>query len=353
MPIKRDPPVTKENNKHKENNRYRVPYGQRRPIKKYLVPRITQLHKRKRRNRLIITVFLMVIVLGLSIYAADSFIKKKEPASTSDKAGVAEKSKSPSAVFAVFGVEDKNIKRVNICGFEKNSDSISIITIDENTYIPMLGMGLQKIGDLNRSFSKILFYSLENTIPYSLDFRISVPLSYISDSNLRKNPEKMFFEVLNSQKINKTQLEAYSNQLKKIKSVELIPSPTKLSNTGKESILVLDEAKLKEATKIILSDTFKEQEPKLKILILNGSGEPAVAAEAASILIDYGYGIVAVKNAESFDYATTKIELYSASREDGEKIKKILKTGEISETSSENNVIDAAIIVGKDFSHTL
>ncbi len=90
----------------------------------------------------------------------------------------------------------------------------------------------------------------------------------------------------------------------------------------------------------------------LRIRVLNGVGEPGVANEVARLMIENGYKVIDVKNADKFDYAETQLIIYSTKSSDmvkANKVKSILSVGKIILNNLPQDVADMTIIIGTDF----
>ena len=86
------------------------------------------------------------------------------------------------------------------------------------------------------------------------------------------------------------------------------------------------------------------------MIILNGNGTPGIGRKAADRLIGGNYRIIDVKNADSFNYATTRIMVYNQeAKKAGKKLAKDLGLGTVVDDSLAQDVTDVVILLGKDF----
>jgi hypothetical protein len=86
-----------------------------------------------------------------------------------------------------------------------------------------------------------------------------------------------------------------------------------------------------------------------RVVVYNGAGAPGIAGEAAQELIRAGLKVIDTQNADSFDYATTKIVVRRGDADRGEEVRKVLGVGDVSVEPSTQNVTDVIVIVGKDY----
>lgn len=85
--------------------------------------------------------------------------------------------------------------------------------------------------------------------------------------------------------------------------------------------------------------------------VLNGVGTPGVGQSVAERLQPGGYRLLLTGNADSFDYARTRIVIYDDSREQlavARDIRERLGVGEIERSGMPQSVVDVTIIVGAD-----
>ncbi|MDX1579032.1 MAG: LytR C-terminal domain-containing protein [Gemmatimonadota bacterium] len=89
---------------------------------------------------------------------------------------------------------------------------------------------------------------------------------------------------------------------------------------------------------------------RIKVEVLNGAGEPGLAQTVADRLIARGFDVVAVDNAEHFDYATTHV-LDRSGREGGAGLVAArLGTDSIVSAVDADLSLDATVIIGHDWS---
>lgn len=90
----------------------------------------------------------------------------------------------------------------------------------------------------------------------------------------------------------------------------------------------------------------------LRLRVLNGTGAPGVANEVARLLIDNGYKVIDIKNADRFDYGETQLIVYSSKSDDmvtANQIKNILGVGKIVINNLPQDVADLTVVIGNDY----
>jgi hypothetical protein len=87
----------------------------------------------------------------------------------------------------------------------------------------------------------------------------------------------------------------------------------------------------------------------VRVIVYNGVGTPGVAGAAARQLIRAGFRVVDSKNADNFEYKTTRILLYHGTQADADRVRDTLDAGEIAVESEAQNVADIIVVIGADF----
>jgi hypothetical protein len=91
------------------------------------------------------------------------------------------------------------------------------------------------------------------------------------------------------------------------------------------------------------------QKQAVRVIVYNGVGTPGVAGAAARQLIRAGFRVVDSKNADRFDYKTTRILLYHGTKADADRVREALGVGAIAVESEAQDVADIILIIGADY----
>lgn len=323
----------------------KVPYRERRSIKKYLTPRTVQLKRRRLKERFAFSLaslsFFLVIYLLSVVNPPDHASTPKNRSNFSKNETVARESVSLlDSPFFVFSERKGNLDKTAICGIDRKSGSMAVILIEESFFIPVLGFGVIDAKSLSVNFSNEYYASIANFFDFPLKGPYRVRPESLDAMTLRQSPDVLLKDIkdLNDIKI---------DQDLKIKSSEVVPSPTRLSQVGKKTAIVVDTARLNEAAGIMFSDSFSKKSTKGSVIILNGSGYPAAGSKVAALLVRKGYLVRTVRNAERFNYLITEIR--SSDQKFAAEIQRLLGYGEVKISKNPLKVSDAVIIVGRDF----
>lgn len=339
----------------------RVPYRERRAIKKHLVPRVKKSYKKRRRLKsfAVSVLILSTLLLGFFTLNNRASIEKRDYklAQVPKKTGADE---TTSSIFMVFGIDEKGlISNAALIAYEKKEKAATILTLGGETYLDILGIGLQKLSSIEKTFAALTYYSIDNSFPFKISFFLTLQEEHLTkaiDSRDISTIISLATEVKesrNKELPKKTRL-AYESDFKNLNKADMkvIACPTKFGKAGKEELLLIDESSLEQISKVLLSNTFKEKSKARSVLVLNGSGIPGAASKAAMLLIEAGYKIFNVRNADSFNYENTKIEVYGIDESEALKVKAVLGFGEITVKKAANDLIDISVIVGSDFARS-
>lgn len=337
-----------ENSKNGRSAIKKVPYRERRTVKKYLVPRKLQLKRRKLKERiLMLTSFVAFLALIYSIsYFSNIYLQNTDlignPQRPQPQNPALNKEFIYRDPFLIYSIKDGRIANSAICGYDKKTRSLSVIFIDKALYLPVIGMGLIDSQSIGKEFLDEYYCSIRNFFSFELYGPFKVSEKILQPELIQQSPNSLIDDLRkNNSKANSADLW--------VKSVEVVPAPTLLSKVGKKTVVVVDTEKLNEAADIIFSDNFQKRKPKGTVVILNGSGVPAAGTRAAVKLIKAGYQVKTVRNAEKFDYLITEIR--TKNEKTGKEISRLLMCGEVKSEKGERTVFDAVIIIGKDFAN--
>jgi anionic cell wall polymer biosynthesis LytR-Cps2A-Psr (LCP) family protein len=146
-----------------------------------------------------------------------------------------------------------------------------------------------------------------------------------------------------------------------ILSTQLDKTKVKMQVTPVKEVMMRDKVQYQPqktqlealVNKVFGSDRWKGgSKGDLKVRVLNGVGDPGVANEVARLMIESGYKVIDVKNADNFDYTETELIIYSTKSADmvkANKVKSLLSVGKIILNNLPQDVADMTIIIGKDF----
>lgn len=88
---------------------------------------------------------------------------------------------------------------------------------------------------------------------------------------------------------------------------------------------------------------------RVKVEVLNGSGESGVARLVADRLVEMGFDVVAVDNADHFDHPSTRVLDRSGRPGAGERVAAAVGADSVAIALDRDLFLDATVIVGADW----
>jgi polyisoprenyl-teichoic acid--peptidoglycan teichoic acid transferase len=114
-------------------------------------------------------------------------------------------------------------------------------------------------------------------------------------------------------------------------------------------VLVPDKDRIRRAVTSLVSGMNPQQAARIEVL--NGSGRPGLAADTAKFLLNLGYDVVRIDDADRSDYADSVLEVPAGRRSLAEDLAATLKLARWTpqDARAAADDVDVRIIVGRDF----
>ena len=90
-----------------------------------------------------------------------------------------------------------------------------------------------------------------------------------------------------------------------------------------------------------------------QIEVLNACGHPRAARELRVYLMDHGFDVFDIGNADQWNYRETIIVLYNQRWDGLEHLKRVLGTNNVIHLENPVKTVDASIYIGKDFEEVI
>lgn len=328
--------------------------------------RLTQ--KRKKRTRLLVLIALIAVLVGLGAFGISRLDlktpklvtrakKKQEEKKTAST--TAKKAKKVPRVervsFLVVGASKVDGKEqaqgILFVVLNKTAKKLTAISIPENTLVDIPGLGFEKASlALSSGGMPTLVTTMKNFLEVPVEHQAKLEYEnfkrYLDldafDSMIKKAKET---------DLSKKDQESYAGQIAKIdledaRKVALPVKPLMMDNKvyfepARESIDRLMEE--------VYGIKKKDRTRTARIVILNGCGIPGIAGKVTDKLVQNGYKITESKNADNFNYAVTQIISFKADLTVARKVREILGVGEVVRKRAPQDLVDLAVIIGKDY----
>lgn len=338
----------------------RVPYRERRAIRKHLVPRVDRLRRRRLRVRLYAVAALCAFVLAAALLSTfpdtARHLSPGPPRPTPPTPAAAAK---PTIFLACVADDRGFITGAALVAYDASLERVRIFTVGPATAVDLLGLGFLRLSSVRAAASDVVFFSLVNEIDFPIDFVVTVPTHAFKDAIGSKRPRELLTTILAGPFTLESRdatapparvpVRTLADALGSAALVEVVEFPTRTGRAGEQEIQALDTKKFAEIAEVLLADTFARKPAQKSVLVLDASPDRRAGVEAAFRLVSSGFRVFEVRRAERADRATTTVETYGLARAEGERIVSAIGTGALVERGSENGLVDAAVIVGADF----
>lgn len=234
--------------------------------------------------------------------------------------------------------------------FDRENNQVFGVAIPDGAFIDVPGQGFAKVGDSYLDGPAVSTAAVSNFLGVAFTNYLVVPTEVykaaLTDQSVAAIPQSA-----TAHNLPQGELAALSNELAQVpkKNVALVPMPVKPIKLGDQTYFEPQRAEIADLLKSWWGVDVTDADQTTRVIVYNGSGTPGIAGQAAQQLICEGLRVVDTKNADRFDYATTKIVVRRGDESKGEEVRKVLGVGEVSVDPSESDVTDVIIIVGKDY----
>lgn len=322
--------------------------------------------KRKKRKRLWLLVAIVVVLLGLGAYFGISrlALKPSKPAAkgqdgqekkTSTTKGKATKTPKVERIsFLVVGASNVDGKEqaqgILFLVLDKTAKKLTAISIPENTLVDIPGFGFEKA-------SLALSSGGMPTVVTTMKNFLEVPVDH--QSKLEYENFKHYLDLDSFENLLGKAKETDLNKEEKVEYSRLI-AKIDLENTRKVALpvkpLMMDNKvyfePVRESIDRLVEEVYgikKRKTLTTRVVILNGCGIPGIAGKVTEKLVQNGYKITESKNADNFNYAVTQIISFKADLTIAKNVREILGVGEVVRKRAPQDLVDLAVIIGKDY----
>ncbi len=257
--------------------------------------------------------------------------------------------------FVILGVTDsggsKTLSGAVQVVFDPAQNRIGGLFVDPDMFVVMPGRGLQSISDGFNESPKALAAAISTVLGIKSEGYLIIDDADFARLKVNKDIGRVF-EQYSDGNVPRAESKELGEQMTLISKErrDLYDVPVRQLEIGESLYYEPVNDELNRLVKAIWGREPSFKEDGLKVIILNGNGTPGIGRKAADRLIGKGYQIIDVKNADSFDYATTRIMVYNkAARRGGKQLAKDLGLGTVVDDALAQDVTDVVILLGKDF----
>ncbi|HEY4687519.1 MAG TPA: LCP family protein [Candidatus Subteraquimicrobiales bacterium] len=240
---------------------------------------------------------------------------------------------------------EKETKDVMIMSYKPLKKRIKTIFIAKETFTQIPDYGFGEISEAVDLGMPDTLATIKNLLGLDVSNYLITKTGDLKNLGTPNLFDKAFTEATMSNLSDKERLKI-AEELAKIEPqrIDVFPLPVKSIAVHQEAYLEPQTEKVEELVKSIWGDS----ETQVKVMILNGSGQPGVGERLAKKLADEGFEVRDIRNAESFNYNETRILMYRQKKAAVE-IRDLLGVGVLVDAGISSNIADITIVVGRDY----
>ena len=292
------------------------------------------------------TVFAGVIVLLLLALLLKNFLGADRRLTLNNRNKVVVK---PAVYYHggenTYLILEKETKDVMIMSYKPLKKRIKTIFIAKETFTQIPDYGFGEISEAVDLGMPDTLATIKNLLGLDVSNYLITKTGDLKNLGTPNLFDKAFTEATMSNLSDKERLKI-AEELAKIEPqrIDVFPLPVKSIAVHQEAYLEPQTEKVEELVKSIWGDS----ETQVKVMILNGSGQPGVGERLAKKLADEGFEVRDIRNAESFNYNETRILMYRQKKAAVE-IRDLLGVGVLVDAGISSNIADITIVVGRDY----
>jgi hypothetical protein len=250
----------------------------------------------------------------------------------------------------VIAVRDKEAIGFVALKAERAGKRVLGIAIPEGAFVEVPGQGYESIGDSYHGGADLSKDAVTNYLGVPFERYVAVdPDTYqrlLTKQDVRSLLERPLATDLKES--DRTDLQEFFEKVS-ASEVWIVPMPVKPVALGTERYYEPQRAEIADLILQWWGVHASGQKQAVRVIVYNGAGTPGVAGAAARQLIRAGFRVVDSKNADRFDYKTTRILLYHGTKADADRVRDALGAGEVIVEAEAQDVADIILIIGADY----
>lgn len=294
---------------------------------------------------------LAVVVALLLVATVINSVARWNAARVADRDGsFAARAEKARENLLVIGVEGDRAVGFLALRIDAKGEQVFGIAIPDGAFVDVPGRGFERIGESFAQGPELSLSTVSNFLTVPFENHLIVPAAVYKDA-LTTMSVSGLPEAAQSSSLSAGELAALSRQLASIPSekVAIVPMPVKPIKLGDQTYFEPQRDEIADLLESWWGVDPEAGEQVTRVIVYNGAGMPGVAGEAAQQLIRAGFRVVDTKNADSFDYKTTRISVRRGGAERGDEVRSALGVGEVVVETSTADVADVIIVIGKDY----
>ncbi|MBI5232508.1 MAG: LytR C-terminal domain-containing protein [Coriobacteriales bacterium] len=224
------------------------------------------------------------------------------------------------------------------------------VAIPDGAFIEVPGQGFERLGDSLAAGPDVAAAAVSNYFSVPFDRYVVVPAPAYQQA-LKNQRVSELLNSVSKTNVTPADLSTLKSELAEApeRNVALVPLPVKPIKLGSQTYFEPQRDEIADLLKTWWGVDITKASSIPRAIVYNGAGVPGIAGVAAQKLIRAGYRVVDTKNADRFNYKTTRIVVQRGDKTVGEKAKEVLGTGDVIVQPADQDVADIIVIIGKDF----
>jgi len=295
-------------------------------------------------------VLLAIIAFLILAYAVNGVVRwnaQRIAAKAGTAAGLDEKAKENLLVIGVEGDEAVGFLAVRV---NRKGNQVFGIAIPDGAFLEVPGQGFERAGESFKAGPEVSLSMVSNYLTVPFRTYLVVPAETYR-TVLKNQSVAGITEQSTSSNLNESEKAALAKILEGMpqKNTALVPLPVKPIKLGDQTYFEPQRAQVADLLKSWWGVDASQAAKVTRVIVYNGAGIPGIAGEAAQQLIRNGFRVVDTKNADGFDYKTTKVVVQDGPLKQGQEIVRVLGVGTAISKPSDQDVADVIVIIGKDY----
>ena len=294
---------------------------------------------------------LLVVIAFLILAYAINGVVRWNAQRIAEKAGTAagldEKAKENLLIIGVEGEEAVGFLAMRV---DRKGNQVFGIAIPDGAFLEVPGQGFERAGESFKAGPEVSLSMVSNYLTVPFRSYLVVPAETYR-TVLKNQSVAGITESATASDLNETEKAALAKILADMpqKNTALVPLPVKPIKLGDQTYFEPQRAQVADLLKSWWGVDASQAAKVTRVIVYNGAGVPGIAGEAAQQLIRNGFRVVDTKNADSFDYKTTKVVVQDGPLKQGQEIVRVLGVGTAVSKPSDQDVADVIVIIGKDY----
>lgn len=289
---------------------------------------------------------LLLVIIGVNRFARWNAVR------------VAERENSPQARversrdnLLIIGLDEKGAAKGFLAlRLDSGQDQIYGIAIPDGAFIEVPGQGFERIGESWNAGHAVSLDAVSNFFTVPFTGYAAVDYSVYQNAMKAQSLEMLLGGEIETN-LTDADRERFALAFDKTstENVALVPLPVKPITLGSQTYFEPQRKEVADLVETWWGVRIDDAATVTRVIVYNGAGIPGIAGQAAQRLIRAGYRVVDTRNADRFDYATTRVIVQNGPAQVGTDVAETLGVGEVLEQPADQKVADIIIIIGKDY----